>query len=102
MYNVHMKKLVFEWNKRKENANIKKHGISFDEARTIFYDENAVQFFDPDHSDEEDRFILVGVSHRLNTLVVCHCFRENEITVRIISARKADKDEENVYWSYRK
>ncbi|MFB3101047.1 MAG: BrnT family toxin [Gammaproteobacteria bacterium] len=97
-----MKKLVFEWNKRKENANIKKHGISFDEARTTFYDENAVQFFDPDHSDEEDRFILVGVSHRLNTLVVCHCFREDEITVRIISARKADKDEENVYWSYRK
>ncbi len=97
-----MKKLVFEWNKRKENANIKKHGISFNEARTTFYDENAVQFFDPDHSDEEDRFILVGVSHRLNTLVVCHCFRENEITVRIISARKADKDEENVYWSYRK
>ena len=97
-----MKILVFEWNKRKENANIKKHGISFDEARTTFYDENAVQFFDPDHSDEEDRFILVGVSHRLNTLVVCHCFRENEITVRIISARKADKDEENVYWSYRK
>ena len=102
MYNVHMKKLVFEWNRRKENANIKKHGISFNEARTTFYDENAVQFFDPDHSDEEDRFILVGVSHRLNTLVVCHCFRENEITVRIISARKADKDEENVYWSYRK
>jgi len=97
-----MKKLVFEWNKRKENANIKKHGISFNEARTTFYDENAVQFFDPDHSDEEDRFILVGVSHRLNTLVVCHCFRENEITVRIISARKADKDEEIVYWSYRK
>ena len=58
MYNVHMEKLVFEWNKRKENANIKKHGISFDEARTSFYDENAVQFFDPDHSDEEDRFIL--------------------------------------------
>ena len=97
-----MKKLVFEWNRRKENANIKKHGISFNEALTTFYDENAVQFFDPDHSDEEDRFILVGVSHRLNTLVVCHCFRENEITVRIISARKADKDEENVYWSYRK
>ena len=97
-----MKKLVFEWNKRKENANIKKHGISFDEARTTFYDENAVQFFDPDHSDEEDRFILVGVSHSLNTLVVCHCFREDEITVRIISARKADKDEANFYWSYRK
>ena len=89
MYNVHMKKLVFEWNKRKENANIKKHGISFNEARTTFYDENAVQFFDPDHSDEEDRFILVGVSYRLNTLVVCHCFRENEITVRIILSQKS-------------
>jgi uncharacterized DUF497 family protein len=97
-----MKQLVFEWDKRKENVNIKKHGISFEEARTTFYDENAVQFFDPDHSDEEGRFILLGVSHRLNTLVVCHCFREEETMVRIISARKADKDEANVYWSYRK
>ena len=102
MYNVHMKQLVFEWDKRKEIVNIKKHGISFEEARTTFYDENAVQFFDPDHSDEEGRFILLGVSHRLNTLVVCHCFREEETMVRIISARKADKDEANVYWSYRK
>jgi len=97
-----MDRLLFEWNKRKENANVKKHGISFDEARTTFYDENAVQFFDPDHSDDEDRFILLGVSHKLNTLVVCHCFREEETTVRIISARKADKDEANVYWIYRK
>jgi hypothetical protein len=97
-----MKQLVFEWDKRKENVNIKKHGISFEEARTTFYDENAVQFFDPDHSDEEDRFILLGVSHRLNTLVVCHYFREEETMVRIISARKADKDEANVYRSYRK
>lgn len=97
-----MKQFVFEWDKRKENANIKKHGISFDAARTTFYDENAVQFYDPDHSDEEDRFIMLGVSHRLNTLVVCHCFKEDDITVRIISARKADKDEANVYWSYRK
>ena len=97
-----MEQLGFVWDKRKENANIKKHGITFEEARTTFYDENAVQFFDPDHSGEEDRFILLGVSHRLNILVVCHCFKEDEITVRIISARKADKDEANVYWSYRK
>ena len=97
-----MENLVFNWDKRKENANIKKHGISFEEARTTFYDENAIQFFDPDHSDVEDRFILLGISHKLNTLVVCHCFREEETTVRIISARKADKDEENAYWSYRK
>ena len=97
-----MKQLLFEWDKLKENANIKKHGVSFEEARTSFYDENAVQFFDPDHSDDEDRFILLGVSHKLNTLIVCHCFREEETTVRIISARKADKDEAIVYWSYRK
>ena len=97
-----MDQLIFEWDKRKDNANIKKHGISFGEARTSFYDENAIQFFDPDHSDEEDRFILLGVSHKLNTLVVCHCFREEETTVRIISARKADKDEANVYWRHRK
>jgi uncharacterized DUF497 family protein len=97
-----MNQLIFEWDKRKDNANIKKHGISFEEARTSFYDENAIQFFDPDHSSEEDRFILLGVSHKLNTLVVCHCFREEETTVRIISARKADKYEANVYWSHRK
>jgi uncharacterized DUF497 family protein len=96
-----MNKLVFKWDKRKENANIKKHGISFEEARTSFYDENAIEFFDPDHSDEEDRFILLGVSHKLNALVVCHCFKEEETTVRIISARKADKDEAVIYWSHR-
>ena len=97
-----MNKLLFEWDKRKENANIKKHGISFEEARTTFYDENAVQFYDPDYSSEEDRFILLGVSHKLNALVVCHCFREEETTVRIVSARKADRDETKIYWSYRK
>jgi uncharacterized DUF497 family protein len=97
-----MVKILFQWDKRKENANVKKHGISFEEARTSFYDENAIQFLDPDHSDEEERFILLGLSHKLNTLVVCHCFREEETTVRIISARKADKDEANAYWSHRK
>ena len=93
-----MNKLRFEWDKRKEKANIKKHGISFDEARTIFFDENAIQFFDPDHSEDEDRFILLGISFKLRILVVCHCFRESETVVRIISARKADRDEENEYW----
>lgn len=97
-----MNRLVFGWDKRNENANIKKYGISFEEARTSFYDENAIQFFDPDDSDEEDRFILLGVSHKLDALVVCHCFKEEETTVRIISARKADKDEANIYWSHRK
>ncbi len=97
-----MKELRFEWDDRKEKTNIKKHGVSFDEARTVFYDENAVQFFDPDHSEDEDRFILLGISFKLRALVVCHCFRKSETVVRIISARKADKDEERVYWRLRK
>jgi uncharacterized DUF497 family protein len=102
MYNVHMKGLEFEWNKRKETANVKKHGVSFTEAQTAFYDESAIQFYDPDHSGEEDRFILLGLSLKPRVLVVCHCFRESETVVRIISARKADKDEELEYWERRK
>ena len=102
MYNVHMDYLKFEWDKKKEHANIKKHGVSFEEARTAFYDEHAIQFFDPDHSDEEDRFILLGTSYKLNTLVVCHCFRADDMIIRIISARRADKDEIEAYWSYKK
>jgi len=90
--------LRFEWDKNKEKANIKKHGISFEEARTVFYDENAIQFFDPDHSDDESRFIMLGISFKLRILIVCHCFRENETVIRIISARKADKYEEKEYW----
>ena len=94
--------MEFEWDKQKEKANIRKHGVSFEDARTAFYDEYAIQFFDPDHSNEEDRFILLGTNHKLNILVVCHCFREKETLVRIISARKADKDEIKAYWSFRK
>ena len=97
-----MKNLVFEWDSRKEKANVKKHGISFDEARTSFYDEHALVFHDPDHSEDEDRFILLGTSYKLNTLVVCHCFREKETVVRIISARKADRVESQEYWKSRK
>jgi len=87
---------------KKETANVKKHGVSFKEARTAFYDEGAIQFYDPDHSDEEDHFILLGLSLKPQVLVVCHCFRESETVVRIISARKADKDEEQAYWERRK
>ncbi len=97
-----MNKIEFEWDQQKEKANTKKHGVSFDEARTTFYDEHALQFFDPEHSENEDRFILLGNSFKLNTLVVCHCFRQDEKIVRIISARKADKDEAKAYWSERK
>jgi uncharacterized DUF497 family protein len=93
-----MNKFRFEWDKKKASSNKKKHGVSFEEARTVFYDENAIQFFYPDHSEEEDRFILLGLSFKLQALVVCHCFRESETVIRIISARKADKDEEQEYW----
>ena len=93
-----MKEIRFEWDRRKERANIKKHGVPFEEARTAFYDENAIQFYDPDHSDEEDRFILLGLSLKPQVLVVCHCFRERETIIRIISARRADRDEELEYW----
>ncbi len=97
-----MDRLEFQWNHEKNRINIKKHGISFDEAKTVFYDEYAIQFFDPDHSEDEDRFLLLGTSFKLKTLVVCHCFRQEETIIRIISARKADKDEEHDYWSERK
>jgi len=96
-----MLELQFEWGERKNKDNFKKHGVSFDEARTAFYDENAIQFFDPDHSEDEDRFILLGISFKLKVLVVCHCFRESDTIIRIISARKADGDEEQVYWKNR-
>ncbi len=80
----------------------KKHDVSFDEAQTVFYDEYAIQFFDPEHSENEDRFILLGASFKLKILIVCHCFKQKETIIRIISARKADKNEEQVYWSERK
>ena len=97
-----MRELSFEWDDRKESTNRKKHGISFEEARTAFYDENALVFFDPDHSEDEDRFILLGLSFRPQVVVVCHCFRESESIVRLVSARKADKGEEHEYWRQRR
>jgi uncharacterized DUF497 family protein len=97
-----MIELRFEWDQKKDSVNVKKHGISFEEARTAFFDENAIQFHDPDHSAEEDRFLLLGLSFKPQVLVVCHCFRESETVVRIISARKADKDEELEYWKQRR
>ena len=96
-----MKRLEFEWEDKKEKANTIKHGVSFDEARSVFYDEYAIQFYDPEYSESEDRFLLLGTSFKLKAHVVCHCFRQEETIVRIISARKADKDEEHVYWSER-
>ena len=93
--------LKFEWDCRKETANRKKHGVSFAEAKTAFFDENARVISDPDHSGEEDRFILLGLSSQLRLLVVCHCYREDQDTIRIISARKANRSEQREYEGFR-
>jgi len=92
-----MRPLRFTWDKRKSKANQKKHGISFEEAQTVFFDENAIEYFDPDHSESEDRFLLLGLSSSLRILVVSHCYRKRESLIRIISARKATKKEQKVY-----
>jgi len=94
-----MGELRFVWNEAKNRANERKHGVSFEEAQTAFLDEKAKVYFDPDHSDTEDRFILLGISFQLRVLIVCHCHREGGLVVRIISARKADKREQENYWS---
>ncbi len=96
-----MPDLQFEWDARKDRSNTEKHGIGFGEAQTAFYDGHAVQFFDPDHSADEDRFILLGMSFKLSVVVVCHCFRESEWVIRLISARKAKESEEQDYWRRR-
>lgn len=87
----------FEWNSYKAAANIKKHGVSFDEAQSVFYDEFAVQFFDDGHSSDEDRFLLLGMSTGARLLLVCHCEREAGNVVRIISARNATQRESAYY-----
>ena len=92
-----MSSLQFDWDERKNTSNKKKHGVSFEEAQTAFHDSNARLISDPDHSDDEDRFILLGMSERFRILVTCHCYRENDSIIRIISARKATKKEIRTY-----
>jgi uncharacterized DUF497 family protein len=87
----------FEWSAAKARANLEKHGVSFEEAQTVFYDEYARQFFDDSHSDEEDRFVMLGKSNRLRLLIVCHCERSSDNIIRIISARKATRKERSFY-----
>lgn len=93
MYNI-----KFDWDKEKNIANQKKHGISFEEAQSVFVDENALMIHDPDHSIDEDRFILLGLSASVCLMVVCHCYRKNGEVIRIISARKATRIEQKRYW----
>lgn len=92
-----MNTLKFEWDEGKDASNQKKHGVSFDEARTVFFDERAKLIDDPEHSEDEDRFILMGVSSSLRVLVVCHCYRNAGNVIRIISARKATTTESKFY-----
>ena len=93
-----MGEIQFVWDDKKSRENKRKHKVSFEEARTVFLDESAIRFFDPDHSEDEDRFLMLGMSFTLRVLVVSHCYRENDSVIRIISARKADKKEQSSYW----
>lgn len=90
--------ISFEWDDDKAEKNLEKHGVSFEEASTVFYDPYALVVNDDAHSYEEERFVIVGVSAAARTLTVCHCYRETIELIRIISARKATKNEEAEYW----
>lgn len=92
-----MNNFTYEWDQNKNIINQKKHGVSFEEAISVFNDERALVINDPEHSCEEDRFVILGISVKLNMLVVCHCYRENDTVIRIISARKATKTECRYY-----
>lgn len=89
--------LRFVWDPQKAQENERKHGVTFEEAQTVFSDDYAVLIGDPDHSEGEDRFLLLGVGSRLRVLVVCHCYREARDVIRLISARKADRMERRQY-----
>lgn len=89
--------ITFEWDEARSRANLKKHGVSLEQARSVLFDEDAVQFFDEEHPSEEDRFIMLGMSNLKRVLVVCHCERAGGSVIRIISARKATKKERGFY-----
>jgi uncharacterized protein len=91
------REIRFTWDDLKSRQNQRKYGVSFEEAESVFFDEKAREYFDPDHSDEEDRFPLVGRSYGLRMLLVCHCYREDERVIRIISARRATRTERSAY-----
>ena len=93
-----MNDIRFDWDKSKASLNKKKHGIFFEEAVTIFYDDDALESHDPDHSEDEDRFVMLGLSFKARTSVVSHCVRESGSVIRIMSARKATKLEAKKYW----
>ena len=92
-----MNSISFSWDDRKNTANKKKHGVSFEEAQTVFFDEHAIEYYDPDHSDSEDRFLMLGHSYRVRILVVSYTLRKDGTEIRIISARRATKKEKKAY-----
>ena len=96
-YDVGVAELRFEWDEAKNHSNQRKHGVSFEEAQTAFADELGLLIHDPDHSAREERFVLLGLSSSLRTLVVCHCYRADDEIIRIISARKANRRERTLY-----
>ena len=98
IYNVIMNSIGFSWDNRKNLANQKKHRVSFEEAQTVFFDEHAIEYDDPDHSESEDRFLMLGHSYRIRVLVVSYTLRKNDTEIRIISARKATKKEQRAYF----
>lgn len=92
-----MSALRFEWDPKKASSNLRKHKVSFEDAQTVFSDERALLINDPDHSEEEERFVLLGLSSTMRLLVVVHCYRAAENVIRLISARKANADERSLY-----
>ncbi len=97
-----MDDLRFEWDEHKNKINQAKHGISFLEAKTVFYDEEALLIDDPEHSETEERFIILGISRKANLLVVCHCYRGDDSVIRLISARRATRTETRQYHELRR
>jgi len=93
-----VRNIAFTWDRRKAESNRAKHGVSFEEAETVFLDEDARLIDDPDHSSAEHRFVLLGFSVAARCLVVVHCYRQSDSEIRLISARRATKQEEQVYW----
>ena len=96
-----MGNIEFGWDRRKARSNLIKHGVSFEEAQTVFLDDSARLIDDPDHSEEENRFVLLGYSFQARCLIVSHCYRESDLVIRLISARRATAQEEQLYWRLR-
>ena len=94
--------IAFVWDDSKATVNYDKHGVTFEEARSVFQDEHARLIIDPDHSEDEERFIILGISVKPRLLVVCHCYRENDTVIRIFSARKATRKEAALYRRFSK